>query len=139
MPWHRKPNPLFVDHSGESFAMTIMQVGVYMSDVKEHQLVCHVTITRASSDDLQQRDVIAALDGDEIARLMDGESRTTEILPGHHRLRVDNTWNRKTVEFDAAPGEHPKFLVTNRAGSLSQFFKFTFGGGPTYVEIQRLS
>ena len=110
-----------------------------MSDVKELQLVCHVTITRASSDDLQQRDVIAVLDGNEIARLMDGESRTTEILPGHHQLRVDNTWNRKTVEFDAAPGEHPKFLVTNRAGSLSQFLKFTFGGGPTYVEIQRLS
>jgi hypothetical protein len=110
-----------------------------MSDVQKLDLVCHITITRASSDDLQQRDVIAALDGNEIARLMDGESRTTEILPGHHRLRVDNTWNRKTVEFDAAPGEHPKFLVTNRAGSLSQFFKFTFGGGPTYVEIERVS
>ena len=110
-----------------------------MSDVQDHELVCHITIIRASSDDLEQRDVIAALDGDEFARLMDGESRTAEILPGHHRLRVDNTWNRKTVEFDAAPGEHPKFLVTNRAGSLSQFFRFTFGAGPTYVDIQRVS
>lgn len=110
-----------------------------MSDVQQKQLVCHLTITRSSSDDLQQREVIAALDGDEIARLMHGESVTCEISLGHHRLGVDNTWNRKSVEFDAAPGEHPKFFVTNRAGSLSQFFKFTFGGGPTYVEIQRLS
>jgi hypothetical protein len=110
-----------------------------MSEVQQQQLVCHLTITRSSSDDLRQREVIAALDGDEIARLMDGESATCAISSGHHRLRVDNTWNRKTVEFNAAPGEHPKFFVTNRAGSLSQFLKFTFGGGPTYVEIQRLS
>ena len=110
----------------------------YGSDVQQYQLVCHLTITRTSSDELQQREVIAALDGEEIARLMDGESVTREISPGHHRLLVDNTWNRKTVQFDAAPGEHPKFFVTNRTGSLSQFLKFTFGGGPTYVEIQRL-
>jgi hypothetical protein len=110
-----------------------------MSGVQQDQLVCHLTITRTPSDNLQQREVIAALDGEEIARLMDGESVTREISPGRHRLCVDNTWNRKTVEFDVAPDEHPKFFVTNRAGSLSQFFKFTFGGAPTYVEIQRLS
>jgi hypothetical protein len=110
-----------------------------MSDVQQPQMVSSLTITRTSSDNLQQREVIAALDGGEIARLMDGESVIREISPGHHRLRVDNTWNRKTVDFNAAPGEHPKFFVTNRAGSLSQFLKFTFGGGPTYVEIQRLS
>jgi len=108
-----------------------------MSDVQQHQLVCNLTITRTSPDDLQQREVIATLDGDEIARLMDGESVTREISAGHHQLRVDNTWNRKTIEFDTAPGEHHNFLVTNRAGSLSQFFKFTFGGGPAYVQIQR--
>ena len=28
IPCHRKSNPLFADHSGESFAMTIMQDGV---------------------------------------------------------------------------------------------------------------
>jgi len=108
-----------------------------ISDVQQHETVCHLTITRTSSDELQQREVIAALNGEEIARLMDGESVTRETSPGQHRLRVDNTWNRKTVEF--APGEHAKFFVTNRAGSLSQFLKFTFGGAPTYVEIQRLS
>lgn len=109
-----------------------------MPDVQQNQMVCHLTITRASSDDLQQRDVIADLDGEEIARLMNGESVTKEISIGHHRLRVDNTWNRKAVEFDATPGEHARFLVTNRAGGLSQFLQFAFGGGPTQVEIRRL-
>lgn len=109
-----------------------------MSDIQQDQLLCRITIARASSDDLQQREVITSLDGEEIARLMDGESVTREISTGRHRLRVDNTWNRRTVEFDAAPGEHAKFFVTNRAGGLSQFLQFAFGGGPTYVEIQRL-
>ena len=103
------------------------------------QQVCRFTITRASSDDLQQRDVIVVLDGDEIARLMDGESITKEISTGRHRLRVDNTWNRKTIDFDAVPGEHAQFFVTNRTSGLSQFLQFTLGGGPTSVEIQRLS
>ena len=38
------------------------------------------------SGELQQREVIEALDGEEIARLMDGESVTREISPGHHPL-----------------------------------------------------
>lgn len=93
-----------------------------MCEVHQPQMVSSLTITRTSPDDLKQREVIAVLDGEEIARLMDGDSVTKEIAPGRHRLRVDNTWNRKTVEFDATPGDHPKFFVTNRAGSLSQFF-----------------
>jgi len=44
----------------------------------------------------------------------------------------------ETVEFDAALGEHPKFRITNRAGSLSKFFLFTFGGGPFHLSIERL-
>jgi len=102
-------------------------------------MVSQLTISRTSPDDLQQRGVIVTLDGEDIVELMDGQSVTREISPGHHRLRVDNTWNRKTVEFDAVPGQHAKFLVTNRAGSLSKFFLFTLGGGFVKVSIQRTS
>ena len=109
-----------------------------MSNVQESRTASSLTISRASSDDLEQREVIAILDGEEIARLMEGESATREIAPGPHKLLVDNTWSRKTVEFDAAVGQHERFLVTNRSGSLSQFLKFTFGGGPTSIEIERL-
>jgi len=109
-----------------------------MSHAQQHQLASRLTIARAPSDDLQQREVIASLDGEEIARLMEGEFVTREISAGHHRLRVDNTWNRRTIAFDAISEEHAKFFVTNRASSLSQFLQFTFGGGPVYVEIQRL-
>lgn len=35
------------------------------------------------------------LDGERIVELMDGESVTREISTGHHRRRLDNTWNWK--------------------------------------------
>src|SRR5215468_6549543 len=99
-----------------------------MPDFQQHQTVSLLTITRSMPDDLRQRGVIVTLDGEHIVELMNGESVTREISPGHHRLRADNTWNRKTIEFDAALGGHIEFQVTNRAGSLSKFFQFTFGG-----------
>ena len=107
-------------------------------DFQQHQAASHLTITRSLPDDLRQRGVIVTLDGERIVELMNGESVTREISPGHHRLRADNTWNRKTIEFDAAPGGHLKFEVTNRAGGLSKFFQFTFGGGPVHLSIERM-
>jgi hypothetical protein len=86
-----------------------------------------ITITRTSPDDIQQRQIIVRLDGKRVAELMYGQSISLKVPPGHHRLRADNTWNWKTVEFDLAPGEHAKFRTKSRAGRLTWFLVATLG------------
>jgi hypothetical protein len=97
-----------------------------------------ITVSRNSPEDVQQRQIFVKLDGDRIGELMFGDSVEREIAPGHHRLVVDNTWNWKTVEFDASAGEHVEFRAQNRAGRFSWFLLFTIGAGPIYVSIERV-
>jgi hypothetical protein len=97
----------------------------------------HITVSRMSPDDVQLRQVIVKLDGKRIAELMYGQSVTRAVVPGHHRLRVDNTWNWKTLELNVAPGEHLKFRTVSRAGRFTWFLVGTLGAGPMYVSIER--
>jgi len=95
-----------------------------------------ITIHRDSPDDTQVRQVVVKLDGQQITELMYGDSTTFPVAAGRHQLRVDNTWNRKTLELDVAPGEHLRFLTINRAGRFTWFLVGTLGAGPMYVSIE---
>ena len=95
-----------------------------------------ITIRRNSPDDIQLRQIIVKLDGKPVAELMYGGTVTIPVTPGRHRLRVDNTWNWKTLDLDVAPGEHFKFLTINRAGRFTWFLVGTLGAGPMYVSIR---
>jgi len=97
----------------------------------------HITVSRTAPDDVQLRQIIVKLDGERIAELLYGQSITQALAPGHHRLRVDNTWNWKTVEFDLAAGEAVKFRVVSRPGRFTWFLVGTLGAGPMYVSIER--
>jgi hypothetical protein len=74
-----------------------------------------------------------------MGELFYGDTITLPVTAGHHRLRVDNTWNWKTLGLDVAPGEHLKFSTVSRAGRFTWFLVSTFGAGPIYVSIQRES
>jgi hypothetical protein len=50
---------------------------------------------------------------------------------------VDNTWNKRELSFDLAPGEHAKFGTVSRPGRLSWFLVAMFGFGPMYVSVER--
>lgn len=95
-----------------------------------------ITIQRNSPKDIQQRQIIVKLDGQRVAELMYGDTATIPVTPGHHRLRVDNTWNWKTVDLDIAPGEQRKFSTWSRAGRFTWFLVGTLGAGPMYVSIE---
>ena len=95
-----------------------------------------ITIRRNSPDDIQLRQIVIKLDRKRVAELMYGDSATISVAPGRHRLRVDNTWNWKTLDLNIAPGDHLKFLTINRAGRLTWFLIGTLGAGPIYVSIQ---
>ena len=96
-----------------------------------------VTIMRSSPEDSQQRQVIVKLDGEWIADLIYGRKVSRVVAPGRHRLQVDNTWQKKKVEFDVAPGEDVKFQAINRNGKLTWFLVSTLGVGPMYVSLER--
>ena len=75
-----------------------------------------LTVARTSPDDVGQRQIVLTLDSQPLATLLAGESVTRDISAGSHRLRAHNTLVWKTVDFDAAPGEHVRFSTVNRAG-----------------------
>lgn len=103
-------------------------------------MVCmasRLTVSRASSSDVQQRQVIVKLDGEPFATLLYGQTATREIPPGSHRLRFDNTWAKKTVEFKVADGQEAKYSVINRAGRFTWWMVAVLGAGPMYLTIER--
>jgi len=96
-----------------------------------------ITLTRNSEDDVKQRQVIVKVDGERVGDLMFGKTMTRELEPGDHVLRLDNTWNKKTVEFRLAAGENAKFKVVNRAGLFTWFLVASLGAGPMYVSVEK--
>ncbi len=79
-----------------------------------------------------------SLDGEELTHLKAGQSVTLNIEAGRHKLRADNTYQARTVEFDAEAGEQVHYRLTNRVGSFGWFLLSTLGAGPMYVEFQRV-
>jgi hypothetical protein len=98
-----------------------------------------VTISRAHPSDVQQRQVVARLDGGPKITLYFGDSFTQEIPPGTHRLRVHNTLFIKTVEFHVEPGEHLEFVLINRASLATLAFLTVLGVGPLFLDIHTRS
>jgi len=98
---------------------------------------CTITVSRTSERDVKQRQIIVEVDGERVAELMFGKTVTRRVLPGRHSVRVDNTWNRKTIEFDLASGEHAKFQTLSRVGRFTWFLVSVLGAGPMYVSLER--
>lgn len=97
----------------------------------------HVTVSRPGPGTLSDNYLMSiSLDGDAIARLGAGRSVTREIPPGRHRVRVNNTLVWKTVEFDAAPGEHVRFVASNRTGLMTTVMAM-IGTGWFYLDVDR--
>ena len=97
-----------------------------------------LTVARQSPDDVGIRQVIVSLDGEEFGVLLNGESVTKDVAPGEHRLRLYNTLVWKNVPLDLKPGEHARFLVTNRAGFGTYALVAALGVGPIYLKIERV-
>ena len=96
-----------------------------------------LTVDRNSPDDAQQRQIIVSLDGEPIAELMFGDSVTREIPAGPHTLLVDNTWNRKSIDFTASQNEKIAFLAKSRSSRFAEFLLMFFGAGPLKVFLTR--
>jgi hypothetical protein len=97
----------------------------------------HLTVSRPGPGTLSDNYLMSiSLDGEVIARLGGGRSVTREIAPGRHSLRANNTLMWRTVEFDAAPGEHVRFVASNRSGLMTTIMAM-IGTGWFYVDVDR--
>jgi hypothetical protein len=96
-----------------------------------------ITVTRRSPKDVRVRQIYISVDGRNIAELLFGESVATEVDPGPHRLRANNTLVWKTVLCELQPGEHARFSVVNRPGFGSYAMLSLLGTGPIYLSFER--
>jgi hypothetical protein len=102
-------------------------------------MASRLTISRNSSADVQQRQVIVKLDGEPFSILLYGQTVTREIPSGSHKLRFDNTWVKKTVQFSSADDEDVEYTVINRAGRFTWWMVAVLGAGPMYLSVERSS
>src|ERR1700732_1443997 len=86
-----------------------------------------ITVRRTAPDDVQMREIIVKVDGERVVALKYGDSITFTFPPGPHTLKVDNTFNWKTIELNIAPGENRNFLTKSRAGRFSWFLILFLG------------
>jgi hypothetical protein len=96
-----------------------------------------LTIHRTSALDEMSRQIVYRLDGQPLGELLFGHSRTHEILPGPHRLRVHNTLVWQTLQFEAEPGEHVHFTVWNRAWEGYYVMMLFLGSAPLRLGVAR--
>jgi len=96
-----------------------------------------LTVTRNSPEDAQQRQVILKLDGQKIATLMFGQSKTVHVAPGRHTLVADNTWKKRKVDFEVQSGEHARFIAVNQLGTVGWIMASMLGAGPMKLTVER--
>jgi hypothetical protein len=93
-------------------------------------------VTHKDEGNYLARGIKLALDGRELTLLKSGRAVVVEIEPGHHRLRIDNTFYSKTVEFDTQAGEQIHYRIWNRHGFGSWMIQ-VLGAGPMYLVVER--
>ena len=98
-----------------------------------NQQPASLTIVRTSNEDFKDRQIYLTLDDQKVGTLLFGETFTTELDPGTHRLKFNNTFVWKTIDFDIKIGEQVRFEVINRPGKLTYPRLLIVGVGPLYL------
>lgn len=82
------------------------------------------------------RGIKLALDGKDLIALKSGKAIVVEAELGHHRLRIDNTFHARTVEFDVRAGEQVHYRIWNKRGFGSWLVEI-LGAGPMYLAFEK--
>ena len=103
--------------------------------MNDEALSAQLRVTHKDEGDYMARGIKLALDDADLNLLKSGSSTLVEVEPGHHRLRVDNTFHAKTVEFDVRAGEQVHYRIWNKRGFGSWLVEI-IGAGPMYLAIE---
>jgi hypothetical protein len=96
-----------------------------------------VTIARTDAKDIGQRQIFVRLDAGPWEPFVFGETRTLEVLPGAHRMRVHNTLFWRTIDFAVESGEHLEFSLINWASWFTMTTSMWLGTGLIYLKVER--
>jgi hypothetical protein len=96
-----------------------------------------VTVVRKSPEDMQERELYVAIDGERRGILRYGDSLTVPVGPGHHQLRVHNTISRRYAEFDVTNGDQVCFRAANVRGKGFAMLAMFFGIAPMHTVLER--
>jgi hypothetical protein len=96
-----------------------------------------VVVARTSPEDMQERELYVAVDGQRRGILRYGDSLTLPVSPGHHQLRVHNTISRRYAEFEIADGQQVCFRAANVRGKGFAMLAMFFGIAPMYTVLER--
>jgi hypothetical protein len=129
-PWRLRP--VGPSH-GDDLGIADVVADIALGDSRPARL----TVSRTSEDDLHDRQVYLYLDGEEWVTIYFGQTFTREISPGRHVLKANNTLVRKSVEFDARPGEHVRFRCINRPHWTLMLFMAVLGAAIVTVVLER--
>jgi hypothetical protein len=110
---------------------------VWLDEIED--LRSTITISREHPSDCGQRQVFLRVDDGARVVLVFGESFTTDLEPGRHRLRVHNTLMWKTIDFAIEPGEHLEFIVINSARWWTAGMAGVLGAAPLFLRVERRS
>jgi hypothetical protein len=102
---------------------------------KIDDISAQLRITHKDEGDYMARGIKLALDDIDLNLLKSGTSTVVEVAPGPHRLRIDNTFHVKTLEFEARAGEQVHYRVWNKRGFGSWLVEI-IGAGPMYLAIE---
>jgi hypothetical protein len=97
-----------------------------------------ITVVRQSENDVGFREIFVSLDGQSIGILRHGETLTTDVPSGPHRIRAHNTLFWKTHDIVLKPGEHARFVAINKAGWGTFGMLFVLGAMPVYLSFERV-
>lgn len=111
--------------------------GLYSWEMAEPEGAAVVIVTRNARHDIGERELYVSLDGAPNHILRYGDTVKLPVAPGHHRLRVHNTWKRRVAEFDVAAGEEMRFSAVNAAGKGYTLMAVFFGFALMNTELER--
>jgi hypothetical protein len=97
-----------------------------------------VVVQRNNPRDARIRHIAVKLDGKVMANINFGQTKEFEVAPGKHKILVDNTLEKKSMDFDLRPGQKIEFECIQVAGMTSGFLITLLGAGPLKVELRRL-
>jgi hypothetical protein len=117
-----------------------MQAHTGVNDMNEEiksdeALSAQLRVTHKDEGDYMARGIKLAFDDADLNVLKSGTSTLVEVEPGHHRLRIDNTFHARTVEFDVGAGEQAHYRIWNKRGFGSWLVEI-LGAGPMYLAIE---
>lgn len=96
-----------------------------------------ITLTRQDARNVRDRQILASIDGQQVATLLFGDTVTRELPRARHRLRVNNTLFGKTFDLDLQPDDHARFIVFNRATAGAVALLALFGAAPYYLRVEQ--